>query len=111
MVAQRAVVLEDVKAALPTHVQDFRSPPDAHEDVTGRKLGARRLDFGTLGTQHVIDALGFLGTAQHASITREVFYAAVAPADAQHVRGQVDTRDILADEFFEVRIGDVHGRS
>ena len=68
-------------------MQDFCPSPDAHEDVTGRKLGARRLDFDTLGTQHVIDALGFLGTAQHARIPREVFYTAVMPADAQHVRG------------------------
>ena len=108
---ERAIVLEDVEAALPAHVQHVGTAPYAHEHVTGRKLRARGLDLDALGTQHAVDALGFLGAAQQRRIAREILDTPLACADAQQVRGQVDVGHIFPDELLEIRIGDVHGRS
>ena len=108
---QRAVVLEDVETALPPHVQRRGLAPYAHEDVAGRKTRARGLELAAHVAKHAVDARGFLGTADDGLAAREVLDAPGLRADAQQVRGQVDVGHVLADELFEVRIGDVHGCS
>ena len=106
---ERAVVLEDVQADLPAHMQAGRRALHGHEHVAGRKHAAAGERFCHRAAEAGEDAGGLLGSAKQRRVARVILHAARLPADAQNVRGQVDPAgDVGGDKLIKVAVRDIH---
>ena len=106
---KRAIVLEDVQADLPAHMQARRRAFNGHEHVARRKHGAAGKRFGHRAAEAAEDAGGLLGPAKQGRVARVVLHAARLPADAQDMRGQVDPAgDVGSDKLIEIAVRDIH---
>ena len=106
---KRAIVLEDVEADLPPHMQAGSRSFDGHEHVAGREHGAAGKHFGHRAAEATEDAGGLLGPAKQGRVARVVLHAARLRADAQDMRGQVDPAgDVGGDKLIEIAVRDIH---
>ena len=82
---------------------------NGHEYIAGRKHAAAGKRFDHRAAETAEDAGSLLGSAKQGRVARVVLHATCLPADAQHMRGQVDPAgDVGGDKLLEIAVRDIH---